>query len=254
MYTAPQATAMYTTPQVTPVYGAPQATPTYGAPQAAPAYGAPQATPAYGAPQATPTYEAPQATPMYQTAQPVVAAPNYPPPQTTSTYNAAPPPKAAQTTVEDEIQRKESADCVDESGVFCLVCQIGVTSKTVMETHLKGIKHLRKLKTSGRMAPPSDSGTESILETLHKPPQQNDWSLYRMPSGKYYCKSCNSILADEKLFSQHWYGKKHKLKVKQEMDELTASEGNGGATGQEPKKYYNRRPFGKHRFSQSQGH
>ncbi|XP_058838719.1 uncharacterized protein LOC131694221 [Topomyia yanbarensis] len=155
-------------------------------------------------------------------------------------------PVEAIKTVESEIQKKESADCVDETGVFCKVCQIAVTSTTVMETHLKGVKHLKKLKSMGRMLPINDNGNamESILSTLNKPPQQYDWSLYRMPSGKYYCKSCNSILADEKLFSQHWYSKKHKLKVKQEMDELS------GKT--ETKPFYNKRPFGKGRFVKNQ--
>ncbi|XP_058460870.1 uncharacterized protein LOC131436263 [Malaya genurostris] len=150
------------------------------------------------------------------------------------------------TTVDSEILKKESADCVDETGVFCKVCQIAVTSATVMETHLKGVKHLKKLKSVGRMIPASQNGDsiESILSTLNKPPQLNDWSLYRMPSGKYYCKSCNSILADEKLFSQHWYSKKHKLKVRQEMEELS------GKT--EPKPFYNKRPYGKGRFVNSQ--
>ncbi|XP_062555868.1 zinc finger protein 385B-like [Armigeres subalbatus] len=130
--------------------------------------------------------------------------------------------------VEAEVRKKEGADCVDESGVFCKVCQIAVTSSAVMETHLKGVKHLKKLKSVGRMPPPSSvksgSSAESILSILTNPqPQQNDWSLYRMPSGKYYCKTCNSIMADEKLFSQHWYGKKHKLKAKQEMEEQSGT-------------------------------
>lgn len=214
-------------------------------------------TPVYGQPPATPMYGGvpPPATPLYQAPPAVVAAPSYPPPQIAPGYGAAPavfqtPPPTVQTTsVDAEILRKESADCVDASGVFCLVCQIGVTSKAVMETHLKGSKHLKKLKMVGRMVPRKGSAaTESILETLNKPPQQNDWSLYRMPSGKYYCKSCNSIMADEKLFSQHWYGKKHKLKVKQEMEELSGKAGGGEAKG----KFYNRRPFGKNRFVQPQ--
>ncbi|XP_055533396.1 uncharacterized protein LOC129723292 [Wyeomyia smithii] len=128
-------------------------------------------------------------------------------------------------SLQSEILKKESADCVDESGVFCKVCQIAVTSATVMETHLKGTKHLKKLKSVGRLPPANKTGApaQSILSILHKQVKQNDWSLYRMPSGKFYCKSCNIILADEKLFSQHWYGKKHKLKVKQEMEELTGT-------------------------------
>lgn len=143
------------------------------------------------------------------------------------------PPVQPTQSLDAEVRKKESADCVDESGVFCKVCQIAVTSAAIMETHLKGVKHLKKLKSVGRMPPPkgSSSGakggcsTESILSILSNPqPQQNDWSLYRMPTGKYYCKTCNCIMADEKLFSQHWYGKKHKLKAKQEMEELSGND------------------------------
>uniref|UniRef100_A0A0N8ERW6 Putative zinc finger protein n=1 Tax=Aedes aegypti TaxID=7159 RepID=A0A0N8ERW6_AEDAE len=161
-----------------------------------------------------PTVQQP-AIPVY--ANPVVIAPAVQPTQ----------------SLDAEVRKKESADCVDESGVFCKVCQIAVTSAAIMETHLKGVKHLKKLKSVGRMPPPkgSSSGakggcsTESILSILSNPqPQQNDWSLYRMPTGKYYCKTCNCIMADEKLFSQHWYGKKHKLKAKQEMEELSGND------------------------------
>lgn len=167
----------------------------------------------------------PQPVPAY--AAPIVATPTVPP------ANA----------VEAEVRKKEGADCVDESGVFCKVCQIAVTSSSVMETHLKGVKHLKKLRAVGRMPPPSSttsgSSAESILSILTNPqPQQNDWSLYRMPSGKYYCKTCNSIIADEKLFSQHWYGKKHKLKAKQEMEEQSGTADKKTKSWRRPRKPY----------------
>ncbi|XP_062716551.1 uncharacterized protein LOC115253715 [Aedes albopictus] len=156
--------------------------------------------------------------------QPVVVPPYAPP------VVVAPVVQPAKT-LEAEVRKKESADCVDDSGVFCKVCQIAVTSAAVMETHLKGVKHLKKLKSIGRMPPPSRNSSssakggcnaETILAALTSPqPAQMDWSLYRMPSGKYYCKTCNCIMADEKLFSQHWYGKKHKLKAKQEMEDAS---------------------------------
>lgn len=179
----------------------------------------------------------------------IIPTPTFPPPVFPQPVQQtfAPPvlvskPQSVKT-VESEVRKKESADCVDDTGVFCKVCQIAVTSSAVMETHLKGLKHLKKLKSVGRLPPPSSAkggcSTESILSILTNPqPQQNDWSLYRMPSGKYYCKTCNSIMADEKLFSQHWYGKKHKLKVKQEMEELS------GTADKKPKGFY-RRPYPK---------
>uniref|UniRef100_A0A182MFT5 C2H2-type domain-containing protein n=1 Tax=Anopheles culicifacies TaxID=139723 RepID=A0A182MFT5_9DIPT len=128
------------------------------------------------------------------------------------------PSKSAETTLEQEIRKKEGLDCVDETGTFCLICETSVTSRSEMVTHLKGSKHVKKARSMGvivRTTPYNASDT--ILRSLSVPARQTDWSLYRMPSGKFYCKTCNLIVSDEKLFGQHWYGKKHKLKLRQEQ-------------------------------------
>uniref|UniRef100_A0A182MXR2 C2H2-type domain-containing protein n=1 Tax=Anopheles dirus TaxID=7168 RepID=A0A182MXR2_9DIPT len=134
---------------------------------------------------------------------------------------AAPPaPNAAtgETTLEQEIRKKEGLDCVDDTGTFCLICETSVTSRSEMLMHLKGAKHLKKARSMGVVVRTTPfNASDTILRSLSVPPRQTDWSLYRIPSGKFYCKTCNLIVADEKLFGQHWYGKKHKLKLRQEQ-------------------------------------
>uniref|UniRef100_T1IPM5 C2H2-type domain-containing protein n=1 Tax=Strigamia maritima TaxID=126957 RepID=T1IPM5_STRMM len=40
-----------------------------------------------------------------------------------------------------------------------------------------------------------------------------DFSMFRTPSGKYYCSTCNITLNSESQFSQHFDSKKHKAKM-----------------------------------------
>ncbi|XP_050091340.1 uncharacterized protein LOC126574955 [Anopheles aquasalis] len=131
----------------------------------------------------------------------------------------AAPIKPPATTLEQEIRKKEGLDCVDETGTFCLICETSVTSRSEMLMHIKGAKHIKKARTMGVMVRTTPfNPSDTILKSATKPPvRQTDWSLFRMPSGKFYCKTCNLIVADEKLFGQHWYGKKHKLKMRQEQ-------------------------------------
>ncbi|XP_035901804.1 uncharacterized protein LOC118507434 isoform X2 [Anopheles stephensi] len=128
------------------------------------------------------------------------------------------PVKSGETTLEQEIRKKEGLDCVDETGTFCLICETSVTSRSEMVTHLKGSKHVKKARSMGVIVRTTPfNASDTILRSLSAPARQTDWSLYRMPSGKFYCKTCNLIVSDEKLFGQHWYGKKHKLKLRQEQ-------------------------------------
>lgn len=46
-----------------------------------------------------------------------------------------------------------------------------------------------------------------------RPPPKRDFSMYRTPSGKYYCASCNMTLNNETHFASHLEGKKHKAFV-----------------------------------------
>ncbi|XP_035785199.1 uncharacterized protein LOC118463056 [Anopheles albimanus] len=150
--------------------------------------------------------------------------------------NQASAMKPPATTLEQEIRKKEGLDCVDETGTFCLICETSVTSRSEMLMHIKGAKHIKKARTMGVMVRTTPfNPSDTILKSATKPPvRQTDWSLFRMPSGKFYCKTCNLIVADEKLFGQHWYGKKHKLKMRQEQaanQSKTPGSGTVSATG-----------------------
>ncbi|XP_052872620.1 uncharacterized protein LOC128278026 [Anopheles cruzii] len=148
-----------------------------------------------------------------------VAAPLVPPPTVASVAPVVGPLlEKKPTTLEQEIRKKEGLDCVDDTGTFCLICETSVTSRSEMLMHLKGAKHIKKARTMGMLVRTTPfNPSDTILKSVTKPVRQTDWSLYRMPSGKFYCKTCNLIVADEKLFGQHWYGKKHKLKMRQEQ-------------------------------------
>uniref|UniRef100_A0A182X3E4 C2H2-type domain-containing protein n=1 Tax=Anopheles quadriannulatus TaxID=34691 RepID=A0A182X3E4_ANOQN len=139
------------------------------------------------------------------------------------------------TTLEQELRKKEGLDCVDDTGTFCLICETSVTSRSEMLMHLKGAKHLKKARSMGVIVRTTPfNASDTILRSLSVPPRQTDWSLYRMPSGKFYCKTCNLIVADEKLFGQHWYGKKHKLKQRQEQQAEKQQQQLGGGTAGMP--------------------
>lgn len=59
----------------------------------------------------------------------------------------------------------------------------------------------------------SSNNGETILDCVLSP-QYNDISMYRTPSGNYYCKICNINLPDVKLFQQHLDSKKHHKNIK----------------------------------------
>ncbi|KAK2162049.1 hypothetical protein LSH36_105g03000 [Paralvinella palmiformis] len=51
----------------------------------------------------------------------------------------------------------------------------------------------------------------------------DDLSLYRTPSGAYYCPSCNVTLSSDGLFVQHMESRKHKILTspQQEQQQIT---------------------------------
>ena len=52
------------------------------------------------------------------------------------------------------------------------------------------------------------SPTISAVSQIKRP--KRDFSMYRTPSGKYYCSCCNLTLNSEVQFAQHMESKKHK--------------------------------------------
>ncbi|KAJ6645886.1 Zinc finger matrin-type protein 3 [Pseudolycoriella hygida] len=100
-----------------------------------------------------------------------------------------------------------------DSDKYCSLCSVFVTSQAHMQLHLQGAKHAKKLRAAG--APPySADGQDTILQSIDikqsKPnPKKRDISIYRTPSGLFYCKPCDVTIPNELLFHQHLDGKKH---------------------------------------------
>ncbi len=58
------------------------------------------------------------------------------------------------------------------------------------------------------MVRPSSPSSSISPGTVKRP--KRDFSMYRTPSGKYYCSCCNITLNSEVQFAQHMDSKKHK--------------------------------------------
>lgn len=102
-------------------------------------------------------------------------------------------------------------------GRYCEICDISVTSEVHMKLHLNGAKHAKKLRQLD--APPYATITDTISQCLmvnsdgknsHRlSGNQIDYSVYRTPSGQYYCQVCNTTVTSEIMLKQHFASKKH---------------------------------------------
>lgn len=104
-----------------------------------------------------------------------------------------------------------------------------MTSAPQMKSHLIGSKHTKKLKLLGE--PPVASKNDTILNSLETDDpfvvslsdfqsssghnNKRDNSIYRTPSGSYYCKPCDVTITTEVVFNQHLDSKKHIKTMKQ---------------------------------------
>ncbi|XP_043516849.1 zinc finger protein 346-like [Frieseomelitta varia] len=88
----------------------------------------------------------------------------------------------------------------------CDLCGVSANRQDQLETHKRGARHLRMLRMNGLPVP--EPATESeVTPTI---PVPIDYSIYRTPSGQYYCAPCNVSLNSESTFAQHMESKKHK--------------------------------------------
>ncbi|XP_071440438.1 zinc finger matrin-type protein 3-like [Hetaerina americana] len=107
---------------------------------------------------------------------------------------------------------------------FCELCNIGATSQGQLNIHFKGGKHkkaermliqLNLLMEDDDMvkAPPADSILASVTTESEKPKKYTikDFSIYRTPSGRFYCQLCNLTVQSELQFIQHLDSKKHRI-------------------------------------------
>lgn len=93
----------------------------------------------------------------------------------------------------------------------CKLCSVETTSYDQMVLHLKGTRHTKKLRALGE-PPIKDlfkNTPNTILESLNETDNPSDVSMFRTPSGSYYCKSCNAALPDLARIRKHIASKAH---------------------------------------------
>ena len=100
---------------------------------------------------------------------------------------------------------------------FCDVCGINATSQAQLQMHLSGRNHkIKCAKTTFH------GGNPPVFEPFSNPSPikheneckkaKKDYSIYRTPSGHFYCGLCNLSVNSENQFVQHMASRKHKLK------------------------------------------
>ncbi|XP_011495130.1 PREDICTED: zinc finger matrin-type protein 3-like, partial [Ceratosolen solmsi marchali] len=87
----------------------------------------------------------------------------------------------------------------------CDLCGISVNRQDQLDMHTRGTKHIKMLKFHG--FPLTNAEAVSIIS---KP---IDYSIYRTPSGQYYCAPCNISLNSEVTFGRHMESKKHRNQI-----------------------------------------
>ncbi|XP_036344622.1 zinc finger matrin-type protein 3-like [Rhagoletis pomonella] len=107
---------------------------------------------------------------------------------------------------------------------YCEICKVHATSEGQMTMHLEGVKHKKKLKSLSleesiaqakpvSITPVATNSSDTILESLKQSNPTADLSMYRTPSGSYYCECCNISMCHVAGLQQHLIGKKHLKKV-----------------------------------------
>ena len=120
-----------------------------------------------------------------------------------------------------------------DPSLFCSICKVSVTSAVQMTMHLSGSKHMKKLKLSGidptavvvstdelpSLTVPQAPIVDNVLYSAIKEEVKTDHidlSMYRTPSGQYYCKTCNISMSHLPGLEQHLKGKRHLKKLTEE--------------------------------------
>jgi len=127
-----------------------------------------------------------------------------------------------------------------QSKFFCQICKVSATNQLQLDTHLNGTKHKLQAQRRGMPASqPAACGAEATAAVSNsssngatgvttEPPAKRahtDYSIYRTPSGKYYCLACNLTLNSESQFAQHWESKKHKIEVYRKKNTMSEAYG-----------------------------
>jgi hypothetical protein len=91
------------------------------------------------------------------------------------------------------------------SPFFCDICCVNATSQPQFDTHLQGKVHRSKVERSKTFPATKQIEKESFVK-------KENFSIYRTPSGQFYCSSCNVCVNTESQFGQHLESRKHKQK------------------------------------------
>ena len=91
------------------------------------------------------------------------------------------------------------------SPFFCQICCVNATSRPQLETHLQGKVHKMKVERLKRFPKSTQLEKEEFVKN-------ENFSIYRTPSGQFYCSICNVCVNTESQFGQHLESRKHKQK------------------------------------------
>nr|CAI5868045.1 unnamed protein product [Callosobruchus analis] len=92
----------------------------------------------------------------------------------------------------------------------CDMCGVVATCQEQLDMHLKGQKHQKKLRQLGLSAPVAkESCVAAIGSSAIDKTSDVNLSVYRTPSGEYYCPHCNTTLNGEAPFRLHLKSKGH---------------------------------------------
>ncbi|KAH8386393.1 hypothetical protein KR093_000215 [Drosophila rubida] len=130
-------------------------------------------------------------------------------PAATATPDSTTPeePKAIEVVPNKATKQPEVAAAQMDATLSCRICQISVTSASQIKMHMDGAKHqknLRKQQLEEEQLP-AEGSPSSAPRVL----ADGDLTMYRTPSGSYYCKMCNKAMNHISILQQHLLGKKH---------------------------------------------
>lgn len=108
-----------------------------------------------------------------------------------------------------------------DASKYCEICDISVTSEMHMRLHLAGARHAKKLRQLGE--PPYSEAPHTLSQCIMEDPPKIrpkcnatesgassiDFSVFRTPSGQYYCQVCDLSVTSEITLSQHFASKRH---------------------------------------------
>lgn len=122
-----------------------------------------------------------------------------------------------------------------ELGKYCEKCDISVTSEDHMRLHLSGAKHNKKLRQLGE--PPYTESVATLSQCISNEVQtqrpknvhvldggNQDYSVFRTPSGNYYCQVCDLSVKSEVTLANHFASKRHMKTAKRKHLNPTVSD------------------------------